>query len=122
MVSLPALGCAFVRAALAPGTAPALARDWRTHHQASDLRPEHQEKHIKGNSRVRETSDDVLSLYLVTVAIKDEIAAEVTAMAMGWVPVEGEDGVRIWVRSNDLDVDDAQYCSSALEVVRTYTH
>ena len=71
---------------------------------------------------MRETSDDVLSLYLVTMAIKDEIAAEVTAMAMGWVPAEGEDGARIWVRSNDLDVDDAQCCGTALEVVRTYTH
>jgi hypothetical protein len=77
---------------------------------------------MKGNSRVRETSDDVLSLYLVTMAIEDEIAAEVTAMAMGWVPVEGEDGARIWVRSNELGVDDAQCCSTALEVVRTYTH
>jgi hypothetical protein len=77
---------------------------------------------MKGNSHVRETSDDALSLYLVTVAINDEIAAEVTAMAMGWVPVEGEDGARIWVRSNELDVDDAQCCSTALEVVRTYTH
>jgi hypothetical protein len=56
------------------------------------------------------------------MAIKDEMASEVTAMAMGWVPVEGEDGARIWVRSNELDVDDAQCCSTALEVVRSYTH
>jgi hypothetical protein len=77
---------------------------------------------MEGNSRVRETSDDVLSLYLVTMAIKDEIAAEVTARAMGWVPVEGEDGARIWVRSNERDVDDAQCCSTAFEVVRNYTH
>ena len=68
------------------------------------------------------SSDDVLSLYLVTMALKDEIAAEVTAMAMGWVPVEGEDGTRIWVRSKDIGVDNAPYCDTALEVVRTYTH
>ena len=61
-------------------------------------------------------------LILWTMAIKDEAAAEVTAMAMGWVPVEGEDGAQIWVRSNELDVDDAPSCSTALEVVRSYTH
>jgi hypothetical protein len=77
---------------------------------------------MKGNSCVRETSDEVPSPYLATMAIKDEIAAEVTAMAMGWVPVESEDGAQIWVRSNELDADDAQCCSTALEVVRTYTH
>ena len=77
---------------------------------------------MQGNSRVRETSDDVLALYLVTVAIEHEIAAEVTARAMGWVPVEGEDGTRIWVRSKDIGIDDAPCCYTALEVVRTYTH
>jgi hypothetical protein len=56
------------------------------------------------------------------VAIEDEIAAEVTARAMGWEPVEGDDGTRIWVRSKDIGVDDAPYCDTALEVVRTYSH
>ena len=56
------------------------------------------------------------------MTIEDEMAAELTAMAMGWVPVMGEDGTRIWVRSNDIGVDDAPYCDTALEVVRTYTH
>jgi hypothetical protein len=56
------------------------------------------------------------------VTIEDEIATEVTARAMGWVPLEGEDGITIWVRSEDIGVDDAPYCDTALEVVRTYTH
>jgi hypothetical protein len=60
--------------------------------------------------------------YLVVVAIDDEIAAEVTAMAMGWEPVEREDGTTIWVRSKDIGVDEAPYCDTALEVVRSYTH
>jgi len=60
--------------------------------------------------------------YLVAVAIDDEIAAEVTAMAMGWEPVEREDGTTIWVRSKDIGVDGAPYCDTALEVVRSYTH
>lgn len=60
--------------------------------------------------------------YLVAVAIDDEIAAEVTAMAMGWEPVESEDGTTIWVRSKDIGVDGAPYCYTALEVVRSYTH
>jgi len=59
---------------------------------------------------------------VMAVTIEDEIAAEVTAMAMGWVPVEGEDGTRIWVRSTDIGVDNAPYCDTALEVVRTYAH
>jgi hypothetical protein len=50
------------------------------------------------------------------------MAAELTAMAMGWVPVAGEDGTRIWVRSKDIGVDDAPYCDTAREVVRTYSH
>jgi hypothetical protein len=58
----------------------------------------HEEKNMKSNSLVRETSNDVLSPYVVTVAIKDDIAAEVTARAMGWEPVEREDGTTIWVR------------------------
>jgi hypothetical protein len=53
--------------------APAFARDRRVHHQAGDLR----------------------SPYVVAVTIEDEIAAELTARAMGWVPVEGEDSTRI---------------------------
>jgi len=60
--------------------------------------------------------------YLVAVAIEDEIAAEVTARAMGWEPLEGEDGTRIWVRSEDIGVNDAPYCDTALQVVRSYTH
>ena len=63
-----------------------------------------------------------LRLAVMSVTIEDEIAAEVTAMAMGWVPVAGEDGTRIWVRSEDIGVDNAPYCDTALEVVRTYTH
>jgi len=38
------------------------------------------------------------------------------------VPVKGENGTRIWVRSKDIGVDNAPYCDTALEVVRTYTH
>ena len=71
---------------------------------------------------MRETSNSVLLPYVVAVAIEDEIAAEVTAMAMGWEPVEREDGTTIWVRSKDIGVDGAPYCNTALEVVRTYTH
>ena len=59
----------------------------------------------------------MLSPYLVAVAIEDEITAEVTARAMGWVPVESEVGTRIWVRSKDIGIDDAPYCDTALEVV-----
>jgi len=77
---------------------------------------------MKSNSGVRETSDDVQSPYLVAVAIEDEMAAEVTARAMGWVQLEGEDGARVWVRSEDVGVDDSPFCDTALEVVRTYTH
>jgi hypothetical protein len=102
--------------------APAFAKDWRKHHRAGDPRPEHEEKNMKSNSLVQETSNDVLSPYLVEVTIEDEIAAEVTAMAMGWLPVESEDGTRIWVRSKDIGADNAPYCDTALEVVRTYTH
>jgi hypothetical protein len=77
---------------------------------------------MKCNSLVRETSNDVLSSYVLAVTIEDEIAAAVTAMEMGWVPVEDEDGATIWVRSKDIGVNDAPYCDTALEVVRTYTH
>ena len=59
----------------------------------------------------------------MAVAIEDEIAAELTAMAMGWEPVEREDGTTIWVRSKDIGgVGEAPYCDTALEVVRSYTH
>jgi hypothetical protein len=102
--------------------ASAFAKDWRMHHQAGDLRPEHEEKNMNSNSLVRETFDGVLSPYLMAMAIEDEIAAEVTARAMGWVPVEGEDGTRVWVRLKDIGVDGAPYCDTALEVIRTYTH
>jgi hypothetical protein len=74
---------------------------------------------MKSNSLVRETSDDALSPYVVAVTIE---AAEVTARAMGWAPLEGEEGTRIWVRSKDIGVNDAPYCDTALEVVRTYAH
>ena len=77
---------------------------------------------MKSNSRVRETSDDVLSPYVVTVTIENEIAAEVTERAMGWVPLEGEDCTTIWIRSTDIGVNDAPYCDTALEVVRIYKH
>ena len=83
---------------------------------------EHEEKNMKRNTLVRETSNDVLSPYVLAMAIKDDIAAEVTAMAMGWVPVDREDGTTIWVRLKDIGVDDVAYCDTALEVVRTYTH
>jgi hypothetical protein len=56
------------------------------------------------------------------VAIEVEMAAEATAMEMGWVPLEGEDGARIWVCSKDIGVEVVPYCDTALEVVRTYTH
>jgi hypothetical protein len=56
------------------------------------------------------------------VAVRDEIAAEVTAREMGWVPLQGEDGTRIWVFSKDIGVDDAPYYDTALEVVRAYAH
>jgi hypothetical protein len=77
---------------------------------------------MKSNSGVRETSDDVQSPYLVVVAIEDEMAAEATAKAMGWVQLEDEDGAKVWVRSKDVGIDDAPFCDTALEVVRTYTH
>jgi hypothetical protein len=77
---------------------------------------------MKSNGRVRETSNYLLPQYVVAMAIMDEISAEVTAMAMGWEPVEHEDGSTIWVRSKDIGVDGVPYCGSALEVVRTYTH
>jgi hypothetical protein len=53
------------------------------------LQAEHEEKNMKSNSRVQETSDDVQPHYLVTVAIEDEMTAELTARAMGWVPFGG---------------------------------
>jgi len=88
----------------------------------SSAAPYHEEKNMKSNSLVRETSDDVLSPYVVAMTIEDEIATEVTAMAMGWMPLEVEDGTTIWVRSKDIGVNDAPYCDTALQVVRTYTH
>jgi hypothetical protein len=77
---------------------------------------------MKRNGLVRETSNSVLSPYMLAVAIEDDIAAEVTATAMGWEPVEREDGTTIWVRSKDIGGDRVPYCDTALEVVRTYTH
>ena len=56
------------------------------------------------------------------MANKDDIEAEVTALAMGWEPLDFEDGIRIWVRSEEIGVDDVQYCDTALEVVLAYTH
>jgi hypothetical protein len=56
------------------------------------------------------------------VAVGDEIAAEVTAREMGWVPLQEEDGTRIWVFSKDIGVDGVPYCGTALEVVRAYAH
>ncbi len=56
------------------------------------------------------------------VAIEDEMAAEVTAREMGWVPLESDSGTRIWVCSKDIGVDDVPYCETAVEVVRAYTH
>ena len=44
---------------------------------------------------------------LVSVAIKDDTTAEATALAMGWKPVGSEDGGTIWIRSEDIGVDDA---------------
>jgi hypothetical protein len=70
----------------------------------------------------RSSIEVALRLTVMAVTIEDEMAAELTAMAMGWVPVVGEDGTRIWVRSKDIGVDDAAYCDTAREVVRTYTH
>ena len=55
-----------------------------------------------------ETSYKLPSSYVVTVAIKDDIAVEVTAVAMGWEPVQREDGATIWVRSKDVGVDDVE--------------
>jgi hypothetical protein len=83
---------------------------------------EHEEKDMKSNSLVRETSKIVLSPYVILVAIQDDIAVEATARAMGWEPVERKDGTTIWVRSKDIGLDKVQYCDTALEVVRTYTH
>ena len=103
---------------ISTGAAPRLA----VLTEACDLRRQHEEKHMKGHSDVRETSDDVQPHYLMVVAIEDEMTAEVTARAMGWVPLEGVDGTTVWVRSKDIGVDDAPFCDTALEVVRTYTH
>jgi hypothetical protein len=83
---------------------------------------EHEEKDMKSKSLVRETYNAVRSPYVVTMAIKDDIAAEVTALAMGWEPVERDDGTTIWVRSKDIGVDDVPYCDTALEVVRAHSH
>jgi hypothetical protein len=59
---------------------------------------------------------------MMTVATEVEMAAEATAMEMGWVPLDGEDGTRIWVCSKDIGAEVAPYCDTALEVVRVYTH
>ena len=77
---------------------------------------------MKRNGLVRETSNNVLSPYVLAVAIEDDIAAEVTAGEMGWEPVERKDGTTIWVRTKDIGGDRVPYCDTALEVVRTYTH
>jgi hypothetical protein len=74
------------------------------------------------NSREGPACFGELRPTVMAMTIADEIAAEVTALAMGWVPVKGENGTRIWVRSKDIGVDNAPYCDTALEVVRTYTH
>ena len=58
----------------------------------------------------------------MTMAIEREMAAEATAREMGWVPLEGEEGTKIWVCTKDIGVDNVPYCDTALEVVRTYTH
>ena len=42
-------------------------------------------------------------------------------MAMGWEPVEREDGTTIWVRSKDIGVDDVPYCDTALAVAHLRT-
>ena len=57
------------------------------------------------------------------MAITDDINAATTALEMGWLPVNLGDGTTIWVRREDVGVDDAvPYCETALEVVRSYTH
>jgi hypothetical protein len=66
--------------------------------------------------------NNALSPYVLAVAIEDDIAAEVTAVAMGWEPVKREDGTTIWVRSEDIGLNEVPYCDTALEVVRTYAH
>ena len=71
---------------------------------------------------MHDTSINPVSRYLDAMAIKGNTEAEATALAMGWEPVEGEDGTTIWVRSEDIGVDDVPYCDTALEVVRIYTH
>ena len=65
---------------------------------------------------MHDTSTNPVLSYLSAVAINDEIAAELTAMAMGWEPVKHEDGSTIWVRSKDIGVDDAPYCDTAVPV------
>jgi hypothetical protein len=59
---------------------------------------------------------------MVAFVIENEMAAEVTAREMGWVPLESEDGATVWVCSKDISVDDVAYSDTALEVVRTFTH
>jgi hypothetical protein len=56
------------------------------------------------------------------MANKDDIRAEVTALAMGWKRLNFEDGITIWVRSEEIGVNDVPYCDTALEVVHAYTH
>jgi hypothetical protein len=56
------------------------------------------------------------------MASKDDIRAEVTALAMGWKRLNFEDGITIWVRSEEIGVNDVPYCDTALEVVLAYTH
>jgi hypothetical protein len=85
-------------------------------------REQHEEKNIQSNSPVHVTSDQALSTYVANMAIRDEMAAEVTAVEMGWEPVKRDDGTIIWVRSKDIGLDKVPYCDTALEVIRTYTH
>jgi hypothetical protein len=59
---------------------------------------------------------------LTSMAHRDDIGAEVTALAMGWKRLNFEDGITIWVRSEEIGVNDVPYCDTALEVVLAYTH
>ena len=74
------------------------------------------------NRLVHDSSINPVLQYFDAMAIKDDFEAEATALAMGWTPVDREDGTTIWVRSEDIGVDDVPYCDTALEVVRSYTH
>lgn len=41
---------------------------------------------------------------------------------MGWEPQYFEDGLTIWVRSEEIGVDDVPCCDTALKVVLAYKH